>query len=641
MSKHELEAIVARWRKNAADLGWNGLIRNTWLTCAREIEHALELPAGTPSALTSPSPASAGDGESLARQFHEAYERLAPQFGYETRAETRQFDPTSPNGKLMIAVCSALAVRDGAPRGEVTDADVEIVAKGIFDHWSFAKRFNKPDGVEWVVNGNSTMQEVARDYARAALETLTARPKQAWGLNDRPGDPHSWGDFSRAELIELVERLSEDVNRPKPADVGKAGLIRSTETPAVEVAEQCKQCDAGTVTDVMGIKWPCPWCRPRRYTGRSLPAVEVVDNPEPGWRAMFEDDAERLRQFERWANDGLRPMLVFNDNGWWAVSFDGGGDLSLEEPPPNGSFVAYVESSQWRETVAEAIDAATAPTAGKESESIPLQPKALPLAAVADGVSGTYACPKCGLDTPHTHSQVPSDLAFEHVSKRMWNDHRISLSVHEVRMIYRDVLKTEAALTPPITPQDKAFVKSGEDGTQLSRLYAIATSAVCVARNEWGEKHEERWLETDENHPDEFIGRAVVDALRNTGIPATEQKQQDKAAPSTVDAGTDSQAELEPNGGNLYRPHKFMVTSGQFWRCKHGVTGFADEAEWIGCERCKRDDPEAYRNWHKNDAASTQNAERTTNQSRCTPIVETDDPPDALELDEARRKGPG
>lgn len=70
------------------------------------------------SALTAPSPASAGDGESLARQFHEAYERLAPQFGYETRAETRQFDPTTPNGKLMIAVCSALAVRDGAPRGE-------------------------------------------------------------------------------------------------------------------------------------------------------------------------------------------------------------------------------------------------------------------------------------------------------------------------------------------------------------------------------------------------------------------------------------------------------------------------------------------------------------------------------------------
>ena len=37
--------------------------------------------------------------------FHATYERLAPSFGYETRKETREFDPESPNGKLMIAVC--------------------------------------------------------------------------------------------------------------------------------------------------------------------------------------------------------------------------------------------------------------------------------------------------------------------------------------------------------------------------------------------------------------------------------------------------------------------------------------------------------------------------------------------------------
>jgi hypothetical protein len=45
----------------------------------------------------------------LAERFHEAYERLAPSFGYETRKETRQFDPTTPNGRLMIAVCGELA----------------------------------------------------------------------------------------------------------------------------------------------------------------------------------------------------------------------------------------------------------------------------------------------------------------------------------------------------------------------------------------------------------------------------------------------------------------------------------------------------------------------------------------------------
>lgn len=40
-----------------------------------------------------------------AKKFHEAYERLAPSFGYETRTETRAFDPESLNGQLMIAVC--------------------------------------------------------------------------------------------------------------------------------------------------------------------------------------------------------------------------------------------------------------------------------------------------------------------------------------------------------------------------------------------------------------------------------------------------------------------------------------------------------------------------------------------------------
>lgn len=51
------------------------------------------------------SPASAGSALALAIRFHEAYERLAPRFGYETRPETRNFDPQSQNGRLMVAVC--------------------------------------------------------------------------------------------------------------------------------------------------------------------------------------------------------------------------------------------------------------------------------------------------------------------------------------------------------------------------------------------------------------------------------------------------------------------------------------------------------------------------------------------------------
>ena len=43
--------------------------------------------------------------EEAARLFHETYERLAPDYGYETKEETKEFNPNSPNGRLMIAVC--------------------------------------------------------------------------------------------------------------------------------------------------------------------------------------------------------------------------------------------------------------------------------------------------------------------------------------------------------------------------------------------------------------------------------------------------------------------------------------------------------------------------------------------------------
>lgn len=54
------------------------------------------------------------NGKELALKFHEAYERLAPSFGYETRSDTKQFDPNSNNGKLMAAVCQE--VGDGIER---------------------------------------------------------------------------------------------------------------------------------------------------------------------------------------------------------------------------------------------------------------------------------------------------------------------------------------------------------------------------------------------------------------------------------------------------------------------------------------------------------------------------------------------
>jgi hypothetical protein len=53
--------------------------------------------------------------EQMARLFHDAYERLAPQFGYETRKGTRAFDPSTPNGKLMIATCAEVLAAAPSP----------------------------------------------------------------------------------------------------------------------------------------------------------------------------------------------------------------------------------------------------------------------------------------------------------------------------------------------------------------------------------------------------------------------------------------------------------------------------------------------------------------------------------------------
>lgn len=50
------------------------------------------------------------DGEKLAKQFHESYERLAPDHGYITRQESAKLWEEVPynNRSLMTAVCQEL-----------------------------------------------------------------------------------------------------------------------------------------------------------------------------------------------------------------------------------------------------------------------------------------------------------------------------------------------------------------------------------------------------------------------------------------------------------------------------------------------------------------------------------------------------
>lgn len=79
------------------------------------------------------------DALSLAVRFHETYERLAPSFGYETRTETRAFDPTTPNGRLMVAVCGELLLAlatTATPDGWVTvPTDQWLRLKRVYRLW--------------------------------------------------------------------------------------------------------------------------------------------------------------------------------------------------------------------------------------------------------------------------------------------------------------------------------------------------------------------------------------------------------------------------------------------------------------------------------------------------------------------------
>jgi len=94
--------------------------------------------------------------EKVARAFHDAYERLAPQFGYETREDTREFDPQSPNGQLMMAVC-----------GEVTaPASVQDAARVLLDADDLDQHLRTENGT--MIHNISVLCECLRALSQSA-----------------------------------------------------------------------------------------------------------------------------------------------------------------------------------------------------------------------------------------------------------------------------------------------------------------------------------------------------------------------------------------------------------------------------------------------------------------------------------------
>jgi hypothetical protein len=130
------------------------------------------------------------DAGSLAFSFHESYERLAPVFGYETRTETRCFDPTTPNGRLMIAVCGELlnelrnAGTSAAAPESVAPVEPPHIWGTAYDYaMSQVRELNREaDAVQRSANGMRTtyadsLRDEAKIWDRVSRRIKDACPK--------------------------------------------------------------------------------------------------------------------------------------------------------------------------------------------------------------------------------------------------------------------------------------------------------------------------------------------------------------------------------------------------------------------------------------------------------------------------------
>ena len=162
----------------------------------------------------------------LAQKFHEEYERLAVLFQYETRVETRTFDPKSRNGLLMIAVTDKIE-KDWANRIGELEAENERL-----------KQDRKS-----LIRNNERLFEMAQDTAKAnrtlndwmdelvRRHNLVLKAKTPWSNQSAKADLHvlfeniqrkrealSFApDEAQEKLKKKIESQDEDIRRLEEA----------------------------------------------------------------------------------------------------------------------------------------------------------------------------------------------------------------------------------------------------------------------------------------------------------------------------------------------------------------------------------------------------------------------------------------
>jgi hypothetical protein len=146
----------------------------------------------------------------LAQKFHEVYERLAPQFGYETRKESAKpwADVPNNNKLLMIAVCGEIRREFAEVRQAGAGSDEEIARKhGLIvpndlaiDEW-----VADPDAVAAIAEARRRDGERIAELERLHNEAMIL--------------VRQWGERANA-LAATVERVRGTLLELKPSLTG-------------------------------------------------------------------------------------------------------------------------------------------------------------------------------------------------------------------------------------------------------------------------------------------------------------------------------------------------------------------------------------------------------------------------------------
>lgn len=68
----------------------------------------------------------------ITKKFHDTYEKLASEYAYETREDTKVFDINSSNGKLMYATVNEVIkpiLEENKKQKEIIDKAIEYILK--------------------------------------------------------------------------------------------------------------------------------------------------------------------------------------------------------------------------------------------------------------------------------------------------------------------------------------------------------------------------------------------------------------------------------------------------------------------------------------------------------------------------------